>query len=119
MGVGIRVLELGARADVPGRLASRLARAARAQFPGGLGVRVEEVHHQTWGLVLANRPAASRPPLARGRGKMTRKFGALEENCASGEPSGGEGPEESARRSLPGGADPTRGKSRNALPVRP
>lgn len=65
-------------------------------------MRVGEVHHQTLGLVLANRPAASRPPLARGRGKMTRKFGALEENCASGEPSGGEGPEESARRSLPG-----------------
>lgn len=37
---------------------------------------------------------------------MTRKFGALEESCASGEPSGGEGPEESVRRSLPGRAEP-------------
>lgn len=67
---------------------------------------MEEVPRQTLGLVLANRPAASRPPLSPGRGKMTRKFGALEESCASGEPSGGEGPEESVRRSLPGGADP-------------
>lgn len=37
---------------------------------------------------------------------MTRKFGALEESCASGESSGGEAPEESVRRSLLGRADP-------------
>lgn len=80
-------------------------------------MRVEEVPHQASGLVRALRPAASRPPLSRGRDKVTGKFGALEESCASGEPSGSEAPEESVRRSFSGGAE--QGKSRSALPVRP
>lgn len=100
------MLELGARVDVTGSPVSRRACTARAQPPAGSGVRVEEVHHQTLGLVRALRPAAHQPLLPRGRGKVARKFGALEESCASGESSGGEAPEESVRHSLFGRADP-------------
>lgn len=86
--------------------ASERACAAARPAPGGRGVRVGEVPHQASGLVRAFPLAAPQSPLSRGRGKVTGKFGALEESCASGEPSGGEAPEESVRRSLFGRGDP-------------
>lgn len=108
MRVGIRMLELGARGT--GSLASRLA---RAQFPGGLRGECRRGAPPDFGTP-AGQSAGGLPA-----SPLPRKFGALEESCASGEPSGGEGPEGSVRRSLAGRADPTRGKSRIARPARP
>lgn len=90
--------------------ASRRACAARAQPPADSGMRVEGVHNHTLGLVQAFRPPALRPPLSRGRGKVTGKFGLWRR-----EPSGGEALEERVRWLFPGGADPGKVSERAVL----
>lgn len=82
--------------------ASRRACAARAQPPADSGMRVEGVHNHTLGLVQAFRPPALRPPLSRGRGKVTGKFGALEERAQRRRSSRGKSPLVVSRRSRPG-----------------
>lgn len=79
-GARTRSLELGARADAPGRQRAGGRAPRRAQPPAGAGIRVEEVPRQASGLVLALGPAEPRPFLSRGRDKVTGKFGAPEES---------------------------------------
>lgn len=80
-------------------------------------MKVEEAYQQASGLVRTLQPAVPRAPPSWGTGKVTGKFGALSESCASGEPSGGKAPKESAPSPLPGQVDPE--KVSNAQPVLP
>lgn len=63
---------------------------------------VEEVHNHTLGLVQGFRPAALRPPLSWGRGKVRRKFGALEERAEPWRSSEGKSPLLVSMQSRPG-----------------
>lgn len=105
----------GARADAPGRQQTGVRAPRRAQPRASAGMGVEEASLQASRLAQALWPVALRPPLSRGRGKVTVKFGAPGESCAPGEPSGGEAPGEIVGSSLLGRADPGKISERSLL----